>query len=143
MYPNASDDPEITECLDRGVSFYSQTKPEDASILKGMLKTDFKEGTLVEYLDGAGFDVEWGRARITEVALLYKEGYIPGIAFRTDGEAHLSLASISDITEIKQDDDVFYLEINAGGMPMASYAVAPKGIEIPRKPLAGNSPEKD
>lgn len=104
----------------------SKIAPSDASpLLREFLETDFVGGTLVEYLDGAGFHTEWDRAAILSV------DRSDGIRFDTDGRAMLwqSAKGLQRpyAPRIERRDGVWYLDIPG----MYCYAIAPTGVEIP------------
>lgn len=93
--------------------------------LDDLLKTNFEDGTLVEYKNGFGFSVEWGRAHIRKMKIDGKK-----LEIETDGEAHLYLSDINHIHRVIREGEVFYLDIPI----LFGYALAPKGVEIPKKP---------
>jgi len=81
-------------------------------------------GTLVTYSEGYRFSMEEGCGKVAEVML--KNG---GLGIKTaDGNVPL-LCSMLDIITITERNGVFYLDVPGIGC----YAVAPKGVEIPRK----------
>lgn len=94
-------------------------------LLRELSQIDFNEGVLVEYKDGFGFDFEYGRAIITKVDVRNKK-----FTIQTDGDCYLDLSDLNYIKEIKREGDVFYLDIPI----LFNYALAPKGINIPKKP---------
>lgn len=96
-----------------------------SSMLKELFTVDFTDGTLVEYYNDLGFEVETGRATILEARVTGKRFTVD-----TDGEAYLDLMDIKLIGRVKKEGNVFYIE-----MPlMWNYALAPQNVKIPKKP---------
>jgi hypothetical protein len=95
--------------------------------LEGELKElDFVGGTLVEYQEGASFEVEFDRSKITRADI--SDDYI---CIDTDGEGCLEWnEGLSDGWKVNKRDDVFYMDNHM----LYAYALAPKGIDIPQKP---------
>ena len=81
-------------------------------------------GTIVTYADGYRFNMEDGRGEVAKVML--ENG---GLGIKTaDGDVPL-LCSMLDIITFEERRGVFYLDVPCIGC----YAVAPKGVEIPKK----------
>jgi len=93
--------------------------------MERFLSDDFIGGTLVEYKDRHGFNVEWKRGVITKVS------GVGGIRIETDTDAGLFYSQHAQkVQPVNPIDGVFHIELPypCNGI---NYAVAPKGINIP------------
>ena len=92
--------------------------------LNDLLATNVAGGTLVEYKDAMLFEVEFDRGTITRAELSRER-----IDIRTDTRACLWWNGLKG-WNCERSGDVYYLfHPNFKG-----YAVAPRGVEIPKKP---------
>ena len=99
---------------------------KDTKVVKQFLKSDFVGGILVEYQDGCGFDIEFGRGTIQR--FIVKENKLLII---TDGEALMQVGDIEKI-KITKVEGIYYL-VNS---ELWNYAIAPEGVEIAVKPCS-------
>lgn len=110
-----------------------QAKPRNAEqiyLSDKFCRANLAGGTFVTYTEGYRFSMEDGRAEVAE-ALLGNGGL--GIK-TTDGRVAL-LCGMLDIITFSERDGVFYLDVPCIGC----YAVAPKGVLIPRKETRGEA----
>lgn len=91
-------------------------------------------GTLVEYKDNCGFDLEYGRATITDMGMdLDGKTYF----IKTDNEeAHMTqnvspaVEAMGYTAEAQKQGEIYLLRSSMGWC----YTLAPKGVEIPKRP---------
>jgi hypothetical protein len=100
--------------------------------LRDLVHQDLVGGTLVEYKDNCGFDLEFGRATITRVAV---EGEM--FLIETDNEEAYMTQNISPVveamgyrSEVQRQGDVYLIRSSMGW----GYALAKKGVDIPKRP---------
>lgn len=89
-------------------------------------------GTLVEYKDRCGFDLEYGRATITDIGMDREEFYV-----RTDREDAFLVQNVSPMVEamgysaaVQKQGEIYLIQSSMGWC----YTLAPKGVEIPARP---------
>lgn len=89
-------------------------------------------GTLVEYKQGCGREMEWGRGTVTDIGTTGDEFVI-----LTDNDQAWMTVAIGEeieylgfVSHVEKIADVYYIDTLMGW----SYAVAPKGVKIPKKP---------
>ena len=92
------------------------------------LNTSFEGGTLVEYQEGFGYDVEYDRGKVEEVRI--REGEIH---ISTDTQAKFGIANQRNMLVLEKRKGVFYFQ---SAIPMMGwmYAIAPPGVDIPKRP---------
>ncbi|MEK6914268.1 MAG: hypothetical protein AABW83_01320 [Nanoarchaeota archaeon] len=92
--------------------------------LEDFLKIDFLEGTLVEYKDGYGFNIEFSRGKINKFNVSKT-----WLDIGTDNEkARLKITLIGDFITINKKDEFYNIIV-----PVGLYSIAFRGIDIPRK----------
>jgi hypothetical protein len=96
------------------------------------LPRDLVGGALVEYKNNCGFDLEYGRATITDMGMDGEMFFI-----KTDRKDAFLTQNVSPMVErmgftaeVQKQGEIYLIRSSMGWR----YALAPKGVEIPQRP---------
>ena len=99
--------------------------------LDELLKIDFVGGTLVEYKEGSGFDVEFSRAEITSAGIIHdkewKQDFFSVLTSDKKCVMEINTALFEELCVVRKEGNVYYFM----DVYSENHALAPKGVVIP------------